>query len=634
MRKNSITLSIIAFFLTAFNTLSEAQCDITAIAYPMTVCAGDQVILTSSGSCGYLMNNHFNNNSIGSGWSSTAANPVFNNPCGPGPNGPYLWVGTTASSQRTLTTNNYDVSVGGCTLKWDMRYGRVQGQGPCEDPDAANEGVHMQYSTNNGSTWTDFPGPNIEPSGPNSINGPFFTSTYGSGGYWQPYSSQTQQNNSSLYYWHTYKCTVPPVASTTSTKFRWAQLANSSQGWDAWGIDEVGITCPNPLTHVQWSTGDTVFNPGQITLAPRPNNLGYDTCFIVHIWDTLNLNGAYDTVCIHVLPIPTADFTADTNICEYDSTLLHFIGSADSSAVFTWSLNGQNTYNRGSLDTLLPTGIYSTQLTINQGGCMATSAITTIHVNPKPLLSFSSDKFEGCAPLTPTFTNYSIPTNSTFTWNFGNGDTLINNSPTYTYNDAGTYTVTLSGITQQSCIDTLVLYNLIHVYPNPTANFLITPSVTNVDNPTVQFTDMSSNNVSSWYWNFGNGDSSTTQNPNYTYAADGKNYTVWLYVKTDKGCIDSTSLIVRIIVDKIEVPNVITPNGDGVNDVFTIKNIEAVESSTVLIFDRWGKKIFESHNYKNDWDGGNAADGTYFYVIKYSSFLKSYEKSGTLTILH
>ena len=93
-------------------------------------------------------------------------------------------------------------------------------------------------------------------------------------------------------------------------------------------------------------------------------------------------------------------------------------------------------------------------------------------------------------------------------------------------------------------------------------------------------------------------------------------------------------MIVRIIVDKIEVPNVITPNGDGVNDVFTIKNIEAVESSTVLIFDRWGKKIFESHNYKNDWDGGNAADGTYFYVIKYSSFLKSYEKSGTLTILH
>ena len=628
---NYILLSIILSFGFVINT--QAQCDVVANAIPGTVCAGGKVFLTSSGSCGYLMNNDFNNGSIGTGWSSTAANPVFTNPCGPGPNGTHLWVGTTASQQRTLITNSYDVSIGGCTINWYMRYGLVPGSGPCEDPDAANEGVHLQYSTNNGSSWVDFPGPNISPVGPNSVNGPYITNTSGSGGYWQPESSATNQQNSSHYFWHSYECVIPPIASTTNTQFRWAQLSSSSAGYDAWGIDEVGITCPNSSIHVLWSTGDTVFNPGQITLPPHPNNLAYDTCFIVQVWDSLNPQGAFDTVCIHVLPVPTSEFSiSDTNVCEYDSIQLNYTGSAPANAIYSWNIGGTIHTNQGPIDTIFTPGVYTAKLTVNQGGCISSQTVKNIFVNPKPLLSFSPDIYEGCEPLTVNFNNYSSPANCSYYWDLGDGDTSHSVSPTHTYVDDGIYTVSLNATSPEGCYDTMSIANLIRVNPNPIAKAVVNPTVTNVDNPSFQFND-ASQLASSWLWNFGDGNTSTSQNPYYTYAAVANTYNVWLIVKTDKGCVDSTLLVTRVIVDKIEVPNIITPNGDGHNDKFVIKNIEFVESSTVLVFNRWGKKVYESNNYQNDWDGDNLADGVYYYVIRYKTFLDDFEVKGSVTIM-
>lgn len=628
--KNKILYILIASII-GFNAEVNAQLNIQASVIPATVCAGGSVFLMSTG--GQLMNTDFNNGMIGTGWSSTAANPVFNNPCGPGPVGFHLWVGTTASAQRTLVTNAYDVAIGGCKINWYMRYGLVPGSGPCEDPDAPAEGVHLQYSINNGASWTDFPGPNMTPLGPNSTTGPFITNNNGTGGYWQPENNATAQNASTLYHWHTYETTIPPIASTASTKFRFAQLSNSSAGWDAWGIDEVIIACPNPVFSILWSTGDTVFNPGLITLPPHADNLAYDTCFIIHIWDSLNPQGIYDTACVHVLPVPTSDFTySDTSICDYETLSINYTGSAPSNAIYNWNVAG-NTYNTsGPIDTIFPAGVYTTKLTVNQGGCVSNQTIKNVTVNPKPLLSFSPNIFDGCNPLTVTFNNYSSPANSSYFWNLGDGDTSYNDSPTHTYLNDGIYGVSLNATSPDGCYDTMSILNLIHVYPAPVASFMVDPAITTFENPNIQFTDLSTA-ASSWHWNFGDETTETIQNPYHTYAAVKGTYTVWLVVKSDKGCVDSTQMTVRVIVDKIEVPNIITPNGDGSNDKFVIKNIEEIESSTILIFNRWGKKVYESNNYDNTWEGDNLADGVYYYVIKYKTFLDEYEVKGSLTIM-
>ncbi|MCF8296622.1 MAG: gliding motility-associated C-terminal domain-containing protein, partial [Saprospiraceae bacterium] len=64
-----------------------------------------------------------------------------------------------------------------------------------------------------------------------------------------------------------------------------------------------------------------------------------------------------------------------------------------------------------------------------------------------------------------------------------------------------------------------------------------------------------------------------------------------------------------------------------------IKNVEKLEEATLLIFNRWGKKVYESDKYDNDWDGDNHSDGTYYYVLKYKTYFKTDEIHGTVTIL-
>ncbi|NSL89936.1 DUF11 domain-containing protein [Chitinophaga sp. Mgbs1] len=68
--------------------------------------------------------------------------------------------------------------------------------------------------------------------------------------------------------------------------------------------------------------------------------------------------------------------------------------------------------------------------------------------------------------------------------------------------------------------------------------------------------------------------------------------------------------------DGIFIPNVITPNGDGKNDKFTIIDIKRFPNSTLLIYNRWGNQVYQSKNYQNEWDGNGLNEGTYYYILK------------------
>jgi gliding motility-associated-like protein len=127
-------------------------------------------------------------------------------------------------------------------------------------------------------------------------------------------------------------------------------------------------------------------------------------------------------------------------------------------------------------------------------------------------------------------------------------------------------------------------------------------------------------------WSFGNGVATPTTvlnsvTPVTTYTAPGT-YSVVLIAK--KGtCIDSAIHIINVdIPSKMEIPNVFTPNGDKVNDVFRLiaSNLKEVE---VTIFDRWGNKVYEVNSSTGNfaWDGKSQAGkecaaGVYFYIIK------------------
>jgi len=78
------------------------------------------------------------------------------------------------------------------------------------------------------------------------------------------------------------------------------------------------------------------------------------------------------------------------------------------------------------------------------------------------------------------------------------------------------------------------------------------------------------------------------------------------------------------------MPNVFTPGNDGKNDILVIQNLNFFKGSQLTIFNRWGNKIYEVNDYKNNWDGENHPSGTYFYVL---NIPEKETKKGTLTII-
>jgi gliding motility-associated-like protein/uncharacterized repeat protein (TIGR01451 family) len=88
-------------------------------------------------------------------------------------------------------------------------------------------------------------------------------------------------------------------------------------------------------------------------------------------------------------------------------------------------------------------------------------------------------------------------------------------------------------------------------------------------------------------------------------------------VEPDPNLANNVATDVKDIIGDVVVPNVITPNGDGKNDVFRIDGLELHPDHTLSIFNRWGNEVFRSNGpYKNDWNGNGLNEGTYYYLLK------------------
>ncbi len=197
-------------------------------------------------------------------------------------------------------------------------------------------------------------------------------------------------------------------------------------------------------------------------------------------------------------------------------------------------------------------------------------------------------------------------------------------------------------------IRTDAYYNpVIEVYTDPDTAFKENPYVTfsyiNLSEDSIQ--------VSNHFWDFGDcvegspsypqclDDISTTQfAPVHAYGNPINRDTTYyasLTVYNQQGC--DTTYVKGVLIRLVDlfIPNVFTPNGDGINDYFIITenlnmgggteraeydNYDVLnryfESSQLVVFNRWGRVVYESGDYKNDWDGGNLPDGVYFYVLK------------------
>jgi len=84
---------------------------------------------------------------------------------------------------------------------------------------------------------------------------------------------------------------------------------------------------------------------------------------------------------------------------------------------------------------------------------------------------------------------------------------------------------------------------------------------------------------------------------------------------------------------EISLPTLMTPNGDGLNDVLYIENLTEYDVRELKIWNRWGTPVYQSDDYQNDWDGGNVSDGVYFYELYVRNQQVIGNCYGTLTII-
>ncbi len=238
----------------------------------------------------------------------------------------------------------------------------------------------------------------------------------------------------------------------------------------------------------------------------------------------------------------------------------------------------------------------------DRNGCPARDSVV-LTLLPLPSLAFSTDT-AACAPYCASFKNNSSG-GALYLWTFGDGDSTLQSSPVHCYNEAGQYTITLTGKSSPGCVQKLVLNNYMHVYPPSVAAFTASPASVSVFDPKVCFVNTSSAGLIP-FWHFGDAKNtvSAEENPCFAFTEAGT-YCVRLNVRNENGCTDSTVHCITVKPDPvIYVPNCFSPNGDGLNDFFLPlgENIDPARYQ-IWVFDRWGNTVWQTSVWGQGWDG-------------------------------
>ena len=245
----------------------------------------------------------------------------------------------------------------------------------------------------------------------------------------------------------------------------------------------------------------------------------------------------------------------------------------------------------------------------------------------------------GCAPYTAIIKNTTLA-GQDFNWDFGDGSSFFGaNPPPHLYSNIGTYIIRLIVSDTNTCnkIDSSSL--TITVRAKPTAAFTYNPQPPQA-NTAVTFTNNAIGG-SNFKWLYGDGDSLVTTNINalvsHIYNAT-KTYNACLIVSNSSGCVDTSCMPINAIaIPLLDVPNAITPNGDGINDKVQVRGY-GIAKMDWRIYNRWGVLVFSSNDQKIGWDGKYKGSiqpidvYTYTLDVEFSDGTK-YAKKGDITLV-
>lgn len=251
---------------------------------------------------------------------------------------------------------------------------------------------------------------------------------------------------------------------------------------------------------------------------------------------------------------------------------VNFFDNSTNATAYYWDFGNGNTSTLQNPSTVyLNSGFYTvTLVAINtmNGQRDTFTAQNYIHAVPAPNTLFTATPLAACINNhTVSFTNSTTGAIS-YIWDFGDGNSSTAVNPTHVYQNSGTYTVKLIATNGFGCSTIQTRSNYITIHPKPSVNFTVNFTSSCNANDVFQFTATGSG-VSSWQWNFGDGNTSTQQNPSHVYGSTGS-YTVTLIATNNNGCKDTVIKPAYINIGNSLVPSFTATNLTGCNTLTTV----------------------------------------------------------------
>ncbi len=306
---------------------------------------------------------------------------------------------------------------------------------------------------------------------------------------------------------------------------------NSTVGSNAWTWT---LTGGSPASSTNQNNSVTYSTAGTYTIALTSQNTG---------------SGCTGTTSqqITILPLPVPSFTAvPTSGCAPQTVTFTNTSPGGSNFVWTFGDGGTFTGQNPPAHTYTNNGSYSVTLTMTgSNGCPGSITQNNLITLTPPTASFTADVTNGCDPLDVQFTSTSTSSNPivSWSWNFGDGTTFNGeNPPLHTY-PVGVYDVSLIITTQSGCVGSDTIAQYIQVGHIDAVNFSIDQSP-ECAKTAIDFTNLSvilaphTSSEVTYSWDFGDGGTSSVENPSYSYPNDTGYFDVQLIVNF-RGCIDT-----------------------------------------------------------------------------------------------
>ncbi len=353
--------------------------------------------------------------------------------------------------------------------------------------------------------------------------------------------------------------------------------------------------------------------------------------------ETYTLSGTSSLGCenkiqltVTVTPTPTLQSIPFYFSCGGSTTL-----SASGANAYIW-MPGNYT---GSIVVVNPTITSIYTLTGANANCIS-SALITVSLAMAPSLSITASALKICAGTCLNFSNSS--NFSSFNYNWGDSSLINNEIFSHCYINPGNYEVTASATYSNGCLTNSTNTLNIEVMLSPK----ISQFINAVPNPTVNKSfDINFNlsDADKYFLDFGDGSPIYSGVSKYsiahTFTSIGTFCCKLFAENSITGCKDSIKQCVEVICEEdLEIPNIFTPNGDGVNEQFSFNTV-CMKNFQCFIFNAWGHIIFKWSDKTGFWDGKTdqnrpCSDGVYFYGIDYMDFgNKQHKKTGTIQLM-